>query len=111
MLIACKLNFFDLIIKGMKFYNVDYFNEIEVGSHTLVLFEAFNDPCLYYGVPIIYAGIKIYRSYTQILKQIKEKGIYIFIVSQMYRTIITIFKIALSGFVYVIVYNLLKLFS
>ena len=61
MLIACKLNFFDIIIKGMKFYNVDYFNEIEVGSHTLFLFEAFNDPYLYYGVSIIYAGIKIYR--------------------------------------------------
>lgn len=96
MSISYKPTFGELILKGLQSFNIDYFNEIEVESHTLFLFEAFNDPYLYYGISIIYAGIKICGSYTQILKQIKERGIYIFILSQMYRIIITIFKITLK---------------
>ena len=107
----------DFVVNGFQFYSSDYYNDIDVGSHTAVLLNTISDPCIYLSVTITYASIKFYRFIiliTQIikqLKQLKQRGFYELLLEQKSRIIILLLNYSYRGSVYVLVYILLKMFN
>lgn len=109
-------NLIDFVLNGLQFYSNDYVNEVDVGSNTVVRFDAFYDPSIDLCFAIIWASIEFCRFITlitQIFKQIKQKGFYELFLVYKSRILISLINYVYKnrGFIYVLVYIIFKLFN